>query len=196
MRKGEGALNHTPLSAIGVSTPVGVAPFVIVSLLNVFNVMSTKITRLASMKATEGFGKKAEGAQARNLVVNCTFAQSTSLFSVTGEKAVFTANLNVPEDFWEKHDKDTDDTVKAYQKELEKALKDESFVLYGHVVSVADLTDGKHESVWNKSTKHTIQQFAQALETDSRDDAIAFLKRQLTRQIERKRFFWEAQGEE
>lgn len=158
--------------------------------------MSTKISRLASLKATEGFGKKAEGAQARNLVVNCTFAQSDTMFSVTGEKAVFTANLNVPEAFWEKHEKDTDETIKAYKKSLEEALKNDEFVLYGHVVSVAELTDNKHESVWNKSTKHTIQQFAQALETESRDDAIAFLKRQLTRQIERKRFFWEAQSEE
>ena len=158
--------------------------------------MATKITRLASMKPTESFGKKKEGAQARNLVVNCTFAQSAGMFSVTGEKAVFTANLNVPEEFWEKCEKDTEDTVKKYRKSLEEALKDGSFTLYGHVISVADLTDGKHESVWNKTTKHTIVQFAQALETDSRDDAIAFLKRQLTRQIENKRFFWEAQGEE
>lgn len=153
--------------------------------------MATKIIRLASCTPTTDFGKKGD-RQVRNLVVNCTFAQSVGKFSVTGEKSVFTANLNVPEEDWEKAEKDTEECVKAYRKDLEEALKNGSFVLYGHVVSVADLTDGKHESVYNTTTKHTITQFAQALETDSKEDAIAFLKRQLTRQIERKRFLWEA----
>lgn len=189
MWKREGALNHTPLSAIGIEYPVGFS--LIVSLFKRSESMATKIIRLASMTPTAEFGKKGE-RQARNLVVNCTFAQSTGKFSVTGEKAVFTANLNVPEEDWEKADKDTEECVKAYRKALEDALKSGEFALYGHVVSVSDLTDGKHESVYNTSTKHTITQFAQALETDSREDAIAFLKRQLTRQIERKRFLWEA----
>lgn len=153
--------------------------------------MATKIIRLASCTPTADFGKKGE-RQTRNLVVNCTFAQSVGKFSVTGEKSVFTANLNVPEEDWEKSDKDVEACVKAYREDLEKALKDGSFVLYGHVVSVADLTDNVHDSVYNTTTKHTITQFAQALETESRDDAIAFLKRQLTRQIERKRFLWAA----
>jgi len=157
--------------------------------------MATKIIRLASCTPTADFGKKGE-RQTRNLVVNCTFAQSVGKFSVTGEKSVFTANLNVPEEDWEKSEKDVDACVKAYRKDLEEALKDGSFVLYGHVVSVADLTDNVHDSVYNASTKHTITQFAQALETESRDDAIAFLKRQLTRQIERKRFLWETPKED
>ena len=153
--------------------------------------MATKIIRLASCEPTADFGKKGD-RQVRNLVVNCTFAQSVGKFSVTGEKSVFTANLNVPEEDWEKAEKDTDECVKAYRKELEEALKNGSFVLYGHVVSVADLTDNVHDSVYNTTTHHTITQFAQALETDSKDDAMAFLKRQLIRQIERGRFLWEA----
>ena len=152
--------------------------------------MATKIIRLASCMPTTEFGKKGD-RQVRNLVVNCTFAQSVGKFSVTGEKSVFTANLNVPEEDWEKSENDVDKCVKAYKKDLEEALKDGTFKLYGHVVSVSDLTDNMHDSVYNTTTKHTITQFAQALETESREDAIAFLKRQLTRQIERKRFLWE-----
>ena len=154
--------------------------------------MATKIVRLATCEPTTEFGKKGDNRQIRNLVVNCTFAQSTGKFSVTGEKSVFTANLNVPEEDWEKSDGDVKKCVSRYREELEEALKDGSFVLYGHVVSVSDLTDNVHDSVYNTTTKHTITQFAQALETESREEAIAFLKRQLTRQIERNRFLWEA----
>ena len=152
--------------------------------------MSKALVNLISCKPTDNFGQKGD-RQLRNLVVSCQFGTTNSLFAITGSSSVFTANLTIPEKFWEEHDKDTEETISAYRKELEKALADGSFKLYGHIVSVSELTDGEHDSVYNKNTKHTITQFAQALDTDDADTAKSFIMRGLTRQIERKTFTWQ-----
>lgn len=154
--------------------------------------MATKLIRVADIKATPTFGKIPEGKNLRNLVVSLTFGEKQSLFSVTGERSTFSANMTIPEDFWEKHDKDADETVKAFRKELEKALADGSFALFGHTFSVSELTDGEHSSVYNTTTKHTIEVFSQALETDDADEARKFVRRALTRQVENKKFLWSA----
>lgn len=155
--------------------------------------MSEKIKSLRTAELTEGFGKIAEGKSVRNLVVNCTFgAANKSKFSVTGEKAVYTANLNVSEEDWEECGKDKEECLKRFKRDLQKALDDGSFVLYGHLVNVKDATDGKHKSVYNKNTKHTIESFAQALETESAENALSFISRNITRNIESGRFLWEA----
>lgn len=154
--------------------------------------MSKKITSLVSCEPSQEFGKKGE-RQMRNLVVHCQFGTSdNSLFRVTGSGNIFTANLTIPEEYYEKYDSNADKCIAAYAKELKTALKEGDFVLYGHLVSVSELTDGEHESVYNKSTKHTIETFAQALETDDVEEAKSFVRRALIRRIEQKAFLWKA----